>query len=119
MAALVEECLDRAVLLAHDDDRVFAHVGVEEVARLRNLAFVREKQPAAPENALHFEFVDCGVGVDCRCHASVAGIHERVDVEFGGGHPCLLRGITHSISVSTRCMILVRACAVKYFVCRF
>ena len=51
--------------------------------------------------------------------AANAWVDERVDVEIGSGHPSLLRGITHSISVSTRCMILVRACAVKYFVCRF
>ena len=52
MPALIEEGHHAAVLLPRHDDRILAHVRGEEIARLRDLAAVREEQPTAGEDLL-------------------------------------------------------------------
>ena len=43
VAALVEKRLNAAVFLTHYDNRIFPHVGVKEITRFWDLAFVGEK----------------------------------------------------------------------------
>src|SRR5438093_1143863 len=58
MATDVEESVDLPAAVAHDQYRVFAHVGGEEIAGQRDLAVVAEEEPAAREDLLQLLFVD-------------------------------------------------------------
>jgi hypothetical protein len=87
VAALVHHRGDRAILLAHHQHRVFAHIGVEEIARLGDLAFMRQKQPGAGKHALQF-LIQRIIGVDRRFHRATAGIDQRADLLLG--HPVSL-----------------------------
>ena len=65
--------------LAPDDDLVLAHLGQHVTARLGDQAFVREEQPAAPENPLQLELVYVAVPED----AAAVRAFARVDQIFG------------------------------------
>ena len=54
MPAGVQEHVHRAGLVAAQDHRLLAHARDEEVARLRDLAFVPDEQPGAGEQLLQF-----------------------------------------------------------------
>ena len=81
VGAAVEECFDRSVFLADDDDVVLAHEGAEIVTSFGDLAGVNEEQPAATENALKLLFVELLARVDrpflaaCRRIDQVGNIH--------------------------------------------
>src|SRR5262249_23260643 len=80
MAAHVEEGVDLAVRVAHDQDRGLPHVGREEVARLRDLALVAEGEPAASEEPLELLPGDLSLDEDATADHSVLGIDEISDV---------------------------------------
>src|SRR5215813_3678998 len=80
MAAHVEEGVNLAVRVAHDQDRVLPYVGREEVARLRDLALVAEEEPAASEDPLELLLVDLSLDEDATADQSVLGIDEIPDV---------------------------------------
>jgi hypothetical protein len=75
VGAGVHEAVHLAVLAAADDHRLATHVGGEEVARVRNLAFVAQVQPAALEDVFHLELEQLGVEV----HVAIDGEHAVVD----------------------------------------
>jgi hypothetical protein len=58
MPATVQERLDRSIGLPHHEDAVLAHESGNEVPRLRNLAFVGQKQPAAAEDFFKLKLID-------------------------------------------------------------
>ena len=58
VAAGIEERPNLAVAAPAHQDRVFAHIGGHVVARLGDLGFVAEEQPAAREDALELSLVD-------------------------------------------------------------
>jgi hypothetical protein len=64
VAADVEEGVHRPAAVAHHQHRVFAHRGGDEVARLRDLAFMAQEKPAARENPLQLLFVDLRLDKD-------------------------------------------------------
>lgn len=80
VATLVEKRFDAAVLLAHHHHGVFAHIGVKEIARFGDLAFVGQKQPAASEDAFQLQLVNVRVGINSWGYATVLGINQLVDV---------------------------------------
>ena len=80
----VQERSDFAVSLAGDKDRVFAHVGGEEVAGVWDLGLVAEEEPAAGENLLLLLPVYVGVYEDAAIDQASLGIDQghRVQRHF-------------------------------------
>jgi len=76
MAADIEECANLTRRVAHDKDRVFAHVSGKKITRLRNLAVVAQEQPAARENLLELLLVDLLLDEDAATDQAVLGIDE-------------------------------------------
>ena len=58
MAADIEEGAHRPGAVAHHQNRVLAHRGGQEIARLGDLAVVTQKQPATGENPLQLRLVN-------------------------------------------------------------
>src|SRR5271170_7360813 len=50
--------MEPALSVAGQDDRVFAHIGVEEIVGRGHQALMPDHQPGAPEHLLHFVVVD-------------------------------------------------------------
>src|SRR5690242_15681908 len=61
MAADIQEGAHDAGGIAHDEYRVLAHPGREEIAGPWNLALVTKKKPATCEDVSHFRLVDVRV----------------------------------------------------------
>ena len=64
VGAGVDQAVQRAVFVAGDDHGLAADPGGEVVVDLRHLAFVRQVDPTAFENVLHFQGKQVGVGED-------------------------------------------------------
>src|SRR5256885_58244 len=65
VGATILDDVDRAFLVAHHDDWLFAYEGPLEIARARQLRFERHVVPArTAENALLLPRIDLRVGVD-------------------------------------------------------
>ena len=62
--AAVDEHAHRVVRVADHDHRLAAHPGREEVARAPDLALVSQDEPGAPEDPVHLELEQHGIGVD-------------------------------------------------------
>ena len=90
VAALVEEGPDRAVLLAHDEHGILAHVGREEVARLGDHRVVGQEEPRPAEDPFQLEFVDLLVAVDERADGALLGVDQRGQVD---GHQVFPPGL--------------------------
>ena len=80
VAADVEEGADRAVGVAHHEDRVLAHVGGEVVPGIGDLGLVAEEQPAAGKDLLQFLLVDVGLDEDFLVEHPPVGIHQTLYV---------------------------------------
>ena len=52
MAAGVEEGVNEALPVTHEEDGFLAHASIEEIARLGDLALMADEQPGAGEDAL-------------------------------------------------------------------
>src|SRR5438105_2605604 len=87
MAADVEEGVDLARAVAHHQHRVLTHIGRKEVTRLRDLALVAQKEPAARENPLLLLFVDLRLNKDAAADQTAIGIDQTTDI---GSHVTLL-----------------------------
>jgi len=75
--ALVQERADRSIALAHDENRVLAHVGLNETSPLGQLALGSKEQPGLPEHPLKFELIDISIRVDPRIQKASLGIYRR------------------------------------------
>src|SRR5439155_17522803 len=62
--------------VAHDQNRVLAHVSGKEVARLRNLALMAQEQPAAGEDLLQLLLVDPRLDKDAPTDQTLFGIDQ-------------------------------------------
>src|SRR5687768_5228337 len=80
VATDVQERMHAAVAVAHHQDGVFTHVRGEEVTRVRNLAFVAEKQPDAREDPLQLRLVDVRINEDAATDEAVVGINQLLEV---------------------------------------
>src|SRR5258708_6719004 len=78
MAADIEEGADLAGGVSHHQHRVLAHIGRKEVTRLRNLALVAQKEPAARENPLLLLFVDLRLDEDATADEPFVGIYQPI-----------------------------------------
>ena len=79
MPALVQEDLDRSVLLANHDDRVLAHVGRQEIAGLSHMRFMAKKQPGTSEDHLLFHVVDILISIDSRIYEAIFFVEQALD----------------------------------------
>src|SRR5262245_37320388 len=75
MATGVQEHLDAAFLVAHDNDAVLADVIEEEIAGVGDLALVRHEIPGTGEDLLELGLINGPVGED----SAVDGALGRVD----------------------------------------
>src|SRR5215472_7756922 len=64
--------MEAALPVAGQDDRVFAHIGVEEIVGRGHQALMPDHQPGAPEDLLHLGVVDRPLAEDAA-------------IEFAGG----------------------------------
>ncbi len=78
MGAAIDQRVDPAVAVARDDHLLAAQPGQHEIAGCAQLAFMREKNPAVPEDAFHLQREDFWIGVDAPMHAIF--VHQRGDV---------------------------------------
>ena len=81
VAACIDECVQLALAVAGDHDRLAADMGRVVVIVIRDLAFVRQVDPVALEDVLHLEFKQCLVGKGAAMQAMVAGFvvfHQQV-----------------------------------------
>jgi hypothetical protein len=74
--------------VAGQDDRVLAHVSVEEIVAGGHQALVPDHQPGAPEDPGHLVVVDRLLAEDAA--VDLAGGRIDDDVLPGGAHPALL-----------------------------
>ena len=76
--AHVQERVKPALAVAGQDDRVLAHVGVEEVVGLGDQALVADHQPGAAEDLLHLVVVDGLVAEDAPVDLAGLGVDDGV-----------------------------------------
>src|SRR5262249_36560519 len=87
MAAHIEKGMDLSLAVSSHENRVFAHGGAEEVARLGDLALMAQKQPAAGEDLLQLLLVDPPLDEDAPADQAPVGIDQTADVRY---HEALL-----------------------------
>src|SRR5262249_13429209 len=80
VAAYVEEGAHRAPAVPHHQDRVFSHIGAEEIPRIGDLALMAQKQPAAGEDALQLLLVDVALDENAPTDEAVIDINQTLDV---------------------------------------
>jgi hypothetical protein len=80
MAAHVQKRVHLATVVTHHQNRVFAHIGGEEIAGLRDLAVVAQKQPATGENAFQFLLINIGLDKDAAADQSALSVDETGDI---------------------------------------
>ena len=78
VAAHVEERVEPTLCVAGQDDRVFAHVGVEEIIRPGHQALMPDHQPGAPEDLLHLVVVDRLIAEDAAVEFAGGGVDDGV-----------------------------------------
>ena len=61
-------------------ERVFAHLGGEEITGLRDLAVVAQKEPAAGEDPLQFLLINIGLNEDAAADETIFVIDQSVHV---------------------------------------
>src|SRR5438105_5914907 len=76
--AHVEERVEPALAVAGQDDRVFAHIGVEKIIGRGHQALMPDHQPGAPEDLFHFEVVDRLVAEDAAVELAGGGVDNGV-----------------------------------------
>jgi hypothetical protein len=75
VAAGVEEHMDGALAVAHQDDRLGAHARDEVVPGVRNLALVAHKQPGPGKDAFTLFLKHLPVGKDRAVDQALAGVN--------------------------------------------
>src|SRR5260370_12568052 len=98
MHAAVEQQVDRAILVARNDDRLQSDPARYVVARLGNLTFMRDVYPVAIPDLFQFFFEDGGIVVDSPAHAIV--LNKVVVVGLRGKH-----GSHHSLPSSNSSLL--------------
>src|SRR4029077_13672339 len=90
MAADVEESAHLPGRVADDQDRVFAHVGGEEIAGLRDLALVAQEKPATGEDPLQLLLVELRLDEDAATDQTLLGVDQPEHVGFHRLAPLLV-----------------------------
>src|SRR5439155_24115138 len=85
MPAHIEKSAHDSVGAAYHEHRVFAHIGREEIAGLRDLAVMAQIEPAAREDALQLLLIDLRLDKDAPADVPAG----EIDQLFGGGHRSL------------------------------
>ena len=78
VAAHVQERVQPALPVAGQDDRVFAHIGVEEIVGRGHQALMPDHQPGAPEDLLHLVVVDRLIAEDAAVEFAGGGVDDGV-----------------------------------------
>lgn len=83
VTALVQEGLDAAVLLAHDEDGVLADEVLDEIALLGDHRIVGQHAPCAPPHLLQLHLINGLVVEDLPVELTVLDVYEIGDVGHG------------------------------------
>src|SRR5271155_2038930 len=70
--------MEPALSVAGQDDRVFAHIGVEEIVDRRHQALMPDHQPGAPEDPLHLVVIDRLLAEDATIELAGGGVDDGV-----------------------------------------
>src|SRR5262245_28409774 len=109
MAADIEECADFARSVAHHQNRVFAHIGGKEIAGLRDLAVMAQKEPAAGKDPLQFLLINIRLDKDAATDQTLFGIDQSDRVNGHRLSPhwfCGARRGTRSIAPASTVIIV-------------
>ena len=88
MPADIEKSARPAVTVAHHENGVFAHVGSQEIAGPRDLAFVAQEQPTSSENPLQLLLIDLRLDKDAAADQTITIVDQSA--HFSGHSGCLL-----------------------------
>src|SRR5262249_12955689 len=109
MAADIQKCVYLSAAVAHHQNRVFTHIGGEEIARLRNLALVAQIEPAAREDPLQLLLVDPALDKDAATDQTLFSIDQSERVGCHRPFPhwfCGVRRGTRSIAPASTVMMV-------------
>src|SRR5271166_4022727 len=109
MAADIQKGMHLARRVAHNENRVFAHVSGEKIAGLRDLALMAQKEPAARENALQLLLINIRLDEDAATDEAILGIDQPERVGFHRLSPhwfCGVRRGTRSIDPASTVTIV-------------
>src|SRR5271169_5573409 len=109
MAANIQKGMHLARRVAHNENRVFAHVSGEKIAGLRDLALMAQKEPAARENALQLLLINIRLDEDAATDEAILGIDQPERVGFHRLSPhwfCGVRRGTRSIDPASTVTIV-------------
>src|ERR1700719_2700203 len=101
MAADIQKGVHLACRVAHDQNRVFAHVSGEKVSRPRDLAVMAQKEPAAGKDAFQLLLINIRLDEDAAADQAVFSIDQSEIIGFHRLSPhwfCGLRRGTRSIA---------------------
>ena len=76
MAAGVQKHMQARFAVAHQNHRVFAHLGDEEIARVSHLAFMADIEPGAGKYLFLFFLVNILVYEEFATDLAVAPVHQ-------------------------------------------
>src|SRR5207244_4484552 len=79
MPARVEEHVDLAATVARQDDRLLAHRRDEEIAGLRDLAFMADEEPRAGEHAVELLAIDLFADKNLAADDAFLDVDQAVD----------------------------------------
>src|SRR5262249_57603333 len=85
VGALVVNHAHRALVVAHQHDRLAPHARGEIVAGLFDLALVPDIDPSGIEDPLHLEVEDGGIGVDPTVHATGCDQARKLGIDVAHG----------------------------------
>src|SRR6266705_6443868 len=80
VAAQVQKSSEAPGQVAPQDDRLLAHIGGNEVARIGNFALMAEIEPAAGEEALALQLIYLAVSKDTPINETAFWINKRLDL---------------------------------------
>src|SRR5262249_5394223 len=89
--------------VAHHQHRVFAHIRREEIARLRDLALVAQKKPAARKNPVQFLFVNLPFDENAATDQTAIGIDETGYIRIHETPPQAVTATPAQLSAATSC----------------
>src|SRR5262249_43333754 len=86
----VEKYVDLAVAAASDDDLLLAHARPDEIAGVRDLAFVPDEEPVASEDLVELLLINVRVAENGSADPTFFVVHQPLHVEVAACHQSVL-----------------------------
>src|SRR5216117_3553745 len=101
VAAQVQKSSDAPAQVAPQDDRLLAHIGGNEVARIGNFALMAEIEPAAGEEALALQLIYLAVSKDTPINETGFWINKRLDLHPNASFDSAI-GLSYDFPIAPR-----------------